>query len=104
VLAFFHFCTDAEVQIARLAAAGRANREISAELFLSIRAVEKALTTIYQRGIQRGGRRVDGISRRHVLSGQLTGIPRDFILADIGDQPRDDHRHRWTPHEGQVCV
>jgi DNA-binding CsgD family transcriptional regulator len=41
--------TDSEAKVARLAAAGRTNREISTELFVSVRAVEKALTSAYRK-------------------------------------------------------
>jgi len=58
--------TDAEVQVARLAAAGSTNREISAELFVSIRAVEKTLTTVYRKL---------GIRSRTELAATLTISP-----------------------------
>lgn len=41
--------TRGEAQVVRLAAAGRTNREIATELFISIRAVEKALTGVYRK-------------------------------------------------------
>jgi len=41
--------TESELQVVRLAAAGRTNREIAAELFVSVRAVEKSLTGAYRK-------------------------------------------------------
>jgi DNA-binding NarL/FixJ family response regulator len=41
--------TAGEAQVVRLAAAGRTNKEIAAELYLSVRAVEKALTGSYRK-------------------------------------------------------
>jgi len=72
--------TDAEVQVARLAAAGRTNREISAELFVSVRAVEKALTTLYRKL---------GVRSRTELAGRLATSPALTIRPPVrrGPQP-----------------
>lgn len=41
--------TEAETRIARLVAEGRSNREVAAELFLSVKTVEVTLTHVYQK-------------------------------------------------------
>jgi DNA-binding CsgD family transcriptional regulator len=41
--------TDAESRIAQLVVEGRSNREVAAELFLSVKTVEVTLTRVYQK-------------------------------------------------------
>jgi DNA-binding CsgD family transcriptional regulator len=41
--------TKAELRVARLAEAGRSNREIAEDLFLSVRTVETHLQNVYQK-------------------------------------------------------
>jgi len=41
--------TNAEAAIAALVAAGRTNREVAAELMLSVRTIEATLTRIYEK-------------------------------------------------------
>jgi DNA-binding CsgD family transcriptional regulator len=54
--------TDAEDQVARLVAAGRRNREVAAELFISISTVEATLTRVYAKL---------GVRSRAELAGRL---------------------------------
>ncbi|MBM7518365.1 helix-turn-helix transcriptional regulator [Nocardioides nitrophenolicus] len=54
--------TDAEHQVARLAAAGRRNREVAAELFISVSTVEATLTRVYAKL---------GVRSRAELAGRL---------------------------------
>ena len=55
--------TPAETRIAQLAAAGRSNREIAAELSLATKTVEMNLSTVYRKL---------GIRSRTQLHGQLS--------------------------------
>ena len=41
--------TDAERRIAELVAAGRSNKEVAAELHLSVKTVEVTLTRVYRK-------------------------------------------------------
>jgi DNA-binding CsgD family transcriptional regulator len=59
--------TAAEHRVAELAAAGRTNREIAAELFMGLRTVEAHLTTIYRKlGAQRRTQLGPALSRLSV--------------------------------------
>ena len=48
--------TETERRVAELAAKGRTNREIAAELFMGVSAVEAHLSRVYRKlGVRRGG-------------------------------------------------
>ena len=57
--------TSQELVVARLAAAGRSNREIAGELVVSVKTVEYHLRNAFQKL---------GIARRRELAGLLAGL------------------------------
>ena len=57
--------TSQELVVARLAAAGRSNREIAGELVVSVKTVEYHLRNAFQKL---------GIARRRELAGRLAGL------------------------------
>jgi DNA-binding CsgD family transcriptional regulator len=58
--------TSQELVVARLAAAGRANREIAGELVVSVKTVEYHLRNAFQKL---------GVTRRRELTGRLAALP-----------------------------
>lgn len=73
--------TQREVEVLRLIAAGRSNREIAGELFLSLRTVERHITNIYSK-IDAGGRAdATAYALHHGLS--------SFSRANAGDDVPD---------------
>ena len=58
--------TSQELVVARLAAAGRTNREIAGELVVSVKTVEYHLRNAFQKL---------GITRRRELAARLTVVP-----------------------------
>ena len=64
--------TEAEAKVAELAAAGRTNREVAAELFLSVKTVEANLSRIYRKL---------GVRSRTELASRLPAKPRSELEA-----------------------
>ena len=62
--------TVREVEVLRLLALGQSNREISAELVLSVRTVERHLTNIYSKISARGRADATAYALGHALDGQ----------------------------------
>jgi DNA-binding CsgD family transcriptional regulator len=76
-----------ETQVARLAATGRTNREVAAELFISVKTVEANLSSIYRKLNVRSRTELARLaaadtSREHPAGASRMGPPRDDARAD----------------------
>jgi DNA-binding NarL/FixJ family response regulator len=60
--------TQREVDVLRLIAAGKSNREIAEELFLSLRTIERHITNLYTKISARGKADATAYALRHDLS------------------------------------
>ncbi len=60
--------TQREVDVLRLIAAGKSNREIAEELFLSLRTIERHITNLYTKIGARGKADATAYALRHDLS------------------------------------
>jgi DNA-binding CsgD family transcriptional regulator len=61
--------TEAELRVAQLAAAGRSNQELAAELFMSVRTAEAHLTRVYRKlGIRSRAQLARALDERASLS------------------------------------
>ena len=67
--------TPSEVQVARLAAAGGTNREISQALFVTRRTVELHLTSVYRKLGVSGRRELRTVFERHPAPGERETLP-----------------------------
>jgi DNA-binding CsgD family transcriptional regulator len=65
--------TASELRVARRAADGRTNREIAQELFVTTKAVEKHLASVYRKL---------GVGGRAMLAGRLTNEPQIPVPAE----------------------
>ena len=88
--------TSREVDVLKLVVAGRTNKEIAAELFLSPKTVERHLTSLFTRTGVANRQELAAVARPHLGDASLIG---GRAPDDPHEGPAQDHRMQTNIHE-----